>query len=165
MGLYNSSRTFTASQDFVPFAIRKIKDAFGQRHFKLNVKSESLDRTVIEVQRGGIIQQAIGMRAGLEITFTREGDEIEVEARACLIENQLVGPAIIFYAIPKARIPVAIIDGLSLLYHLGLDEDALDVVSEAFAEFSGIAPEYCPHCGQRVYGDHKCSAEYAYATE
>lgn len=163
MGLYNSNKSFSASQDFVRFAMKKLRESFGERGFKFNVKSESLERTVVEVQRGNIIHQALGLRNGLEITFTKTDETVDVEACACLLENQIAGPALIFYLIPQARIPIAISESAGLILQLGLDEEAIDVVEEAFEEFSGIAPEYCTQCGQRIYGEHKCGASFAFA--
>lgn len=159
MGLFTAKETFSASGEFIPMAMRNIREAFSEKGYKYNVKSETCNRTIIEVQRGSIVHQAFGLRNGLEITFTRKGEQTEVEVRDCLIENQVVGPAILFRYVPKLRIPVAVTEGVGLCMQATLPRKAMDAIAEAYEECTGERPAFCPFCGARVSrNDHVCGS-------
>lgn len=150
MGIFSSQKTFKASGEFIPAAMKSIREAFSEKGFKFNVKSESYGRTIVEVQRGCVLHQALGLRNGLEITFTRNGDETDVMVRDCLVENQLVGPALIFYYVPKLRIPIAVTESIGLLMQINLPEKAMEAIQAAYDDVTGKQPVYCPYCGSRV---------------
>ncbi len=150
MGIFTAKQTFNASGEFIPMSMKHIQKAFEDKGYKYKVKSEGYGRTVIEVQRGCFLHQAFGLRNGLEITFTRNGEQTEVEVRDCLIENQVVGPALLFYYVPKLRIPIAVTEGVGLILQATLPQKAMDAITEAYEECTGESPVYCPYCGARV---------------
>lgn len=162
MGLFNSSRTFTVQETFIPYAMNRIKESFEEKGYKFNVKSQSYNRTIVEIQRGNVLHQVVGLRHGLEIVFTRNGKDIDIEARACLLENHVAGPAILALAIPKIRIPLAVTDGIGLLFEIGLDEEVLSIVYEAFEAFTGKAPVFCTHCGAQIHREDGVCDECGY---
>jgi len=151
MGLFNTTRSFTVSESFIPYAMNRIRETFEEKGYRFNIKSESYDRTIVEIQRGNVLLQIAGLRRGLEIVFTKNRKDIDVEARACLLENHLAGPAIIALAIPKIRIPLAVTDGIGLIFEIGLDEEAISVIDEAYEAFTGKAPIFCTHCGAQIH--------------
>lgn len=148
--VFSAQQTFKASGEFIPAAMKSIREAFEEKGYRFNVKSESYGRTIVEVQRGCVLHQALGLRNGLEITFTRNGDETDVEVRDCLVENQLVGPALLFYYVPKLRIPIAVTESIGLLMQVNLPEKAMEVIRAAYEDITGKQPVYCPFCGARV---------------
>ena len=150
MALFHSTRAFDATDEFIPAALKSLQDQFEAKGFRFRVKSESLHRTVVEVQRGGLLHQAVGLRNGLEITFTRREGSTVVEVRDCLIENQLIGPAIIFRYLPQLRIPVAITDGIGLIMQANLPSQAMDAIEGAYAMQTGEHRVYCPYCGAPI---------------
>ena len=158
MSIFSAQQTFKASGEFIAAAMKSIREAFSEKGYRFNVKSESYGRTIIEVQRGCVLHQALGLRNGLEITFTRNGNETDVEVRDCLVENQLVGPALLFYYVPKLRIPIAITEGIGLLMQVNLPEKAMELIRAAYEDVTGMQPVYCPFCGARVTSeDGVCS--------
>ena len=157
MGLFSTSQIFNASGEFIPTATRMLKEHFESIGFKYRVKSESFDRTVIEIQKGNFVHQALGLRHGLEVTFTRDGKDTYVEIRDCLIENQLIGPSLIFYYVPKLRIPIAITDSIGLALQINLPDKAMEIIDEAYHECTGASREFCPHCGTQMHdGEKRC---------
>lgn len=163
MKFFTSSQTFNASGEFIPTAMKMLKEHFEEKGFKYRVKSESYGRTIIEIQRGNFLHQALGLRHGMEITFTRDGEDTDVEIRDCLIENQLIGPSLIFYYLPKMRIPIAITDSIGLALQVNLPEKAMAVVDEAYHECTGASREFCPHCGTQMGTDETRCSECGYA--
>lgn len=158
MEIFTAKQTFNASGEFIPMAMKHIEKTFNEKGYKFRVKSESLRRTVIEIQRGCILHQAFGLRNGLEITFTRNGEKTDVEVRDCLIENQVVGPALLFYYVPKLRIPIAVTESIGLILQANLPQKAMVAITEAYQECTGEQPVFCPYCGARITrGDGVCS--------
>ena len=151
MRLFSTSRTFTCSEPFISFAIDRIRKSFEGCGYRFSVKSQSLDRTVVEIQRGNVLHQVVGLRHGVEIIFTKSQEGVSVETKACLLENHIAGPAIIAMAIPELRVPLAITDGLGLVLDFGLDEEAMGVIEDAYAEFSGDPVVFCTHCGAPIH--------------
>lgn len=159
MRIFSAKQTFNASGEFVPEAMRKLKENFEERGFEYEVMSESLTKTVIQFQRGCIVHQALGLRNGIEITFTKDGENTDVEVRDCLIENQLIGPGLIFYYFPKLRIPIAVTDAIGLALQINLPQKAMNIIDEAYHECTGASRAYCPHCGNKMAaGDTACGA-------
>lgn len=148
--IFKSSRSFDATDEFIPSALRSLKEHFESNGFQFRVKSESLHKTVVEVQKGNILHQALGLRNGLEITFIRHDESTDVDIRNCLIENHLIGPALIFHYVPQLRIPIMISDGIGLFMQTNLPEQAMDAIEEAYAELTGNHRVFCPYCGKPI---------------
>lgn len=131
-------------------AMKHIREAFEDKGYKYRVKAEGCDRTVIEIQRGCILHQAFGLRNGLEITFSRNGKQTDVEVRSCLLENQVAGPAVLFYYVPKLRIPIAVTESVGLAMQADLPRKAMEAITEAYQDCTGNHHVYCPYCGARA---------------
>lgn len=147
---FNSSRSFDSTDEFIPSALKSLKECFESNGFKFRVKSQSLHKTVVEVQKGNILHQALGLRNGLEITFTRHDDSTDVEVKNCLIENHLIGPALVYQYIPQLRIPILLSDGLGLIMQTRLPELAMAAIEEAYAQLTGNHRVFCPYCGNPI---------------
>lgn len=154
MGTFTSSKTFIAGQEFIPHACRKIKEVFEADGFEYAVKSESYDKTVITVTKGNLVKQVVGLKQGLEISFSHSGGEILAEAKGTVIKDQAIASAIslIVYW------PVAVAQIIGLIGQSKLDEKAIEVVEGAYSEFNNSEkPVFCTHCGHQVNGvNGKC---------
>lgn len=159
MGLFSTTNIYRVQESFVPYAMNRIRDTFEEKGFTFNVKSETYRNTIVDIQRGGLLHQVVGMRHGLEVIFTRGNGTIKVEAKATLLENHIAGPAVIAVVCPSLRIPLLVSDGMGLIMDFGLDSDVMDVIDEAYATFTGERVRYCTHCGAAMHGDETtCSA-------
>lgn len=158
MEIFTASQTFNASGEFIPMAMKQIHDTFSAIGYKYKVKSESYGRTIIEIQRGTVLHQAVGLRNGLEITFTRYDEQTEVEVRDCLIENQVVGPAILFHYVRKLRIPIMATESIGLVMQANLTKKAMETIQLAYEEYQGEKAIFCPYCGERISREERvCS--------
>jgi len=153
MGTFATTKNFKASQEFIPFACSKIKNAFESEGFEYSVKSESYNKTVISVTKGNLVKQVVGLKQGLEIGFSYGDGNIFVNANGTVIKDQAIASALMLFVAWPVLIPQII----GLINQSKLDEKAMVVVEAALNEYNKEQPIFCTHCGHIVNGvDGKC---------
>lgn len=147
MELFSAKETFRAPDEFVPMAMRAIKEHFKEKGFTYKVRTESYSRTIVQIQQGGMLLQAAGLRRGAVIIFMRHDGQTDVEVRECVIRNQVVGPAIISHYVPKLRTAMLVTAAFGLAKQANLSKEIMGVVVHAYRKCSGSSGTFCPFCG------------------
>ena len=146
MSRFDSSKRYEVSFSFIPSAVNAIKTVFEAEGFEFEKKSGTLSKTVIEVTKGDLVRQAIGLKQGLQITFEHDGQYVNVEAKGIVVKNQLIASAITLFVTWPVLIPQII----GLINQSKLDEKAIAVIDSAFASYNTDNGEFCTCCGARV---------------
>lgn len=150
MELFSAKQTFQASDEFVPIALRAIKKHFKRKGFNYTVRRDSYNVTSVEIQRGRLYEQALGMKKGTVIIFTRNGSSTAVEVRDCIIKNQLAGPAVLLYCLPQLRLPIAITEAFGMGMQANLPAEVMEVISEVYRRHVSNHTAFCPFCGTEM---------------
>lgn len=146
MGRFESSTRIAAPKEFIPVACRKIKNVFEADGFEYSVKTQSFNKTVIVVTKGNLVKQVVGLKQGLEIGFTAEGDSIVVNAAGTVIKDQAIATALMLFV----AWPVVIPQVIGLINQSKLGEKAINMVNDALYEYNSSKPMFCTHCGKQV---------------
>jgi len=146
MGTFSTSKHYTAGKEFIPLACRGIKKNFESNGFEYSVKSESYNKTIVAVTKGNLVKQAVGLKQGLEISFSHSDGSVLVEAKGTVLKDQAIASAITLLYTPVVLIPQII----GMINQAKLDEKALDVVDGIYRDFSSEKPVFCTHCGHQV---------------
>ena len=148
MSTFNSAKRFKATSSFIPYASKKVMSAFAADGFDCMTKPGAPGKTIIEVTKGNLVRQAVGLKQGLEISFRHDGDYIDVEAKGTVVKNQLVASAITLFVTWPVLIPQII----GLIKQSHLDEKAIALVEAAWTDFNIEQPVFCTHCGEKIIG-------------
>lgn len=146
MSTFDSSKRYEASSSFIPRAVNAIKTVFEADGFELEKKSGTLNKTVIEVTKGDLVKQAIGLKQGLQIIFEYDGQYVNVDVKGVVVKNQLIASSITLFVTWPVLIPQII----GLIKQSKLDEKVIAVIDSAFASYNTDDSVFCTHCGARV---------------
>ena len=146
MGTFTSSKMYTAGQELIPIACREIKKSFEADGFEYAVKSESYNKTVVTVTKGNLFKQAVGLKQGLEISFTSSNGSVSVEAKGTVLKDQAIASAITLLVAWPVLIPQII----GMINQSKLDEKVLEAVDKAYNECRTATKVFCPNCGHEV---------------
>lgn len=146
MSTFDSSKRYEVSFSFIPSAVNAIKTVFEAEGFEFEKKTGTLSKTVVEVTKGDLVRQAIGLKQGLQITLEHDGQYVNVEAKGIVVKNQLIASAIALFVTWPVLIPQII----GLINQSKLDEKAIAVIDSAFASYNTDNGEFCTCCGARV---------------
>lgn len=159
MELFSAKKTFEATDEFVPIAIKAVKAHFKDKGFTYKKRSESFISTSFEIQSGKIFKQMLGMKKGAVVIFTRHDGCTDVEIRDCIIKNQLAGPALLLNFVPSLRVPALITGAFGMGMQASLTEEVMDVIKDAYRKFSTHKTSFCPYCGAKMAAEeHTCSS-------
>ena len=146
MSTFVSTMSINAPQEFIPFACAKVKHSFESEGFDYQVKSESFNKTIITVTKGNLIKQAVGLKQGLEVSFTHDNGRIDIEAKGTVLKDQAIASALTLFVAWPVFIPQII----GMVKQSKLDERVIDTVVSAHSEFNASKPVFCTHCGKQV---------------
>lgn len=149
MSAFTSNKSYAAGATFIPYAVERIRNAFVSEGFEFSRKSDSYSRTVIQVTKGNLFVKAVGLKQGLEISFTNEDGRITVEARGTVLKDQFAASMLTLLV----AWPVIIPQIIGMVRQSGLDEKVIGLTDAAYGEFCAENPSYCPHCGGKVSGN------------
>lgn len=153
MGTFSTSKLYTAGQELIPLACREIKKSFESEGFEYSVKSESYNQTVVIVTKGNLVKQAVGLKQGLEISFSYSDGTVSVEAKGTVLKDQAIASAITLLVTWPVLIPQII----GMINQSKLDEKVIEAVDKAYKECVMEKKVFCTHCGQEVTGvDGRC---------
>lgn len=150
MELFSAKKTFEASGEFIPIAIRAVEAHFKGKGFTYRKRSESFLLTSFEIQRGKLFEQVLGMKKGTVVIFTRRDGCTDVEVRDCILRNQFAGPALLLRFVPSLRVPVMITGAFGMGMQASLAGEVMDVIAEAYREFTAGPAAFCPYCGTKM---------------
>lgn len=146
MSTFTTSKTFKVSPSFIPYAVNALKDVFEAKGFDFEKKPGTANKTIIEVTKGNLVKQVVGLKQGLEITFEQDGCDIIVTAKGIVVKNQLVATTLTLLAWWVIIIPQII----GLIKQSKLDKEAIAVIENAYASYESESPTFCTHCGAKV---------------
>lgn len=153
MSTFNSFKRYEVSSSFILNAVNAIKTVFEAEGFEFEEKSGTLSKTVIEVTKGDLVKQAIGLKQGLQITFEYDGQYVNVEAKGIVVKNQLIASAITLFVTWPVLIPQII----GLINQSKLDEKAIAVIDSAYSSYNTESGVFCTHFGVRIpRGETRC---------
>lgn len=146
MSTFTTSATFKASPSFTPYAINALKCDYEAKGFDFEKKPGTASKTIVEVTKGNLVKQVIGLKQGLEITFEQDGSNINVTAKGIVVKNQLVATTLTLLAWWVFIIPQIV----GLIKQSKLDKEAINVIENAYASYEREKPTFCTHCGVKV---------------
>lgn len=146
---FSTIRRYEVSPSFIPYAVDAVRDAFKAEGFEFSSKSDSFNRTVVNVVKGGLVKLVAGLRQGLEIVFEKDGCEVVVTVRASVLKDQIIAGYLSLFVVP----PLLISQIVGLIRQSGLDDKAVGIVDTAHAKYCFERPSFCTHCGGRLTGD------------
>lgn len=149
MSTFTTTRNFEATPAFIPFAIERIRENLSGEGFEFQKKEGAFGKTVIEVTKGNLVKQIVGLRQGLEISFRPEGNRIDVTAKGIVLKNQVIAGALSYFVFW----PVLISQVIGLIKQSRLDDRTMEIIADAHRNFVRQRPSFCPHCGSRVLGE------------
>jgi hypothetical protein len=149
MSAFTSNKSYAAGATFIPYAVERIRNAFVSEGFEFSRKSDSYSRTVIQVTKGNLFVKAVGLKQGLEISFTNEDGRITVEARGTVLKDQFAASMLTLLV----AWPVVIPQIIGMVRQSGLDDRAIGIADAAYADYCAEKPSFCPHCGAKVSGN------------
>lgn len=153
MKQFETLTTIVAPHEFIPIACRSIKEIFEAEGFDYSVKSELFNKTVIVVSKGNLVKQIVGLKQGLEISFTTSADSIVVKAEPTLFKDQAIATALSLFVTWPVLIPQII----GLIKQAKLDEKAINIVMQTLSAYNESRPVFCPICGKKIVSvDGKC---------
>lgn len=150
MSTFSTSESYVASSTFIPYAIERLRESFSAEGFEVNEKDGTCNKTVLEVTKGNLVKKIVGLKQGLEISFEKEGDQINVEAKETVIKDQLIASSLTLFVTWPILIPQII----GLINQAGLDDKAIEIIDSAYTQFTDEKPTFCTHCGGRIAGNH-----------
>lgn len=146
MSTFTTSVTFKVSPSFIPYAVNALKCDFEAKGFDFEKKTGTASKTIIEVTKGNLVKQVVGLKQGLEITFEQDGSNVNVAAKGIVVKNQLVATSLTLLASWVFIIPQII----GLIKQSKLDKEAITIIENAHASFESESPTFCTHCGGKV---------------
>ena len=149
MSAFTNNKSYTAGSSFIPYAVERIRSTFESEGFEFSRKSDTFNRTVVAVTKGNLFKQAVGLKQGLEISFSNEGGRIDVEVRGTVLKDQLLASGIVLFV----TWPVIIPQIIGMIRTSGLCERAVALVDAAYSDFCTERPSFCTHCGGRLTGN------------
>lgn len=150
MSAFSITKTFHTTSSFIPFAIEKIQEAFCiEDGYSLQRKEGTLNKTIVEISKGNWFGNALGLGQYLEISFSKEGEDIQVHAKGDILKKQALPSFLSGFVFRPILIPQVI----GLVRQARFDDAAMAVIESAYQAYLLDTVSYCPHCGRRIIGN------------
>lgn len=149
MSTFSTSKSYKATETFIPYAVERIRDAFSADGFEISQKAGFYNKTIIEVTKGNLVKKVVGLKQGLQITFETSEGHVNVEAKVTVLKDQAIASTLTLLVAWPVLIPQVI----GLIKQSGLDDKAIGIIDTAHAHFENEQPTFCTHCGGSITGN------------